>query len=394
MTSKFELISIGIVAEDKEENSRYVEIYPIELFPFLEGVIKPEIFSFTREGVSINEEKYSITLYRSMTIKAEWIGSTNRITIPNVKTGEKVKLWTIDGGERYYWDSLGRDDKVRTKERITYAFAARNEEGRNTPLTGENSYQFTIDTINKHITLKTSKAGGEENIYSCQVNTGAGSITIMDDKKNAIQLSSKKNRIMLITSDNAQARLEGKNISLYAPGNYDKLVEGNVLINVNGNWEENIKGNRTTNIDGNVDETIKGNRTDKVDGDVTETIGGKRESNITGDCNITAANYKATITGNYDVTSAMCNVTATSITLKGIIALTGPTTIAGSLSMIPGAGGSGASLTGNMTINGNSTINGTYQVNGNMIVSGGIICSNIVTPTWNGIAQADHLIDT
>lgn len=220
--SNLRIISIGIVAIDKTIDSQYIEVYPIEMLPFLEGEISDNSDTISSTSKDANGQTYSIKLNRQMTVKAGWLNSTNRITAPNVKKGEQVKLWTIGDIEEYFWEPLGRDDSLRRQEAITWGFAASSKSS-DTPieLSDSNLYTFTIDTINQHITLRTSDDNNEFTRFTVQINTKDGSITLADDLGNLFQLDSKLTKITLLNKDETFITIDKKNILVSAPETID-----------------------------------------------------------------------------------------------------------------------------------------------------------------------------
>ncbi len=392
--SQLKMISIGIVADDKADGERYVEVYPIELLPFVEGGISSEMFSVTRTGLDFNNNKYSVTLHRALTVKADWIGETHRVTSPNVMKGEQVKLYSVGSGERYYWEPLGRDDHLRTTETVTYAFAAR-EKG-NTPITADDCYTITVDSKNKHITLQTSKVDGEYCRYTAQLNLADGNITTMDDLGNVTQIDSKNTKMTAKNADGTFFTLNKKNLELYAPNDFIQKIEHDVKITVGNDWIENVGGEKQVYVKKDSKEFVDGNKSHIVKGDVIEVIDGDKIINVegsitesvTGDITIDATNVTETLSGNKTTNAVATTEQATTITKIGILSLLG------SVTMGPGAGGSGSTLTGDMKVNGDSTVNGNFTVNGTQMVSGALTCNDLITPTWNGIPQADHLKDT
>lgn len=315
--SQFRLISIGIVAENKSPDSRFIEVYPIELFPLIEGGITAEMFKVKREGVTLNKEPYNLTLHRSLTVKADWIGSDHRLSSPHVRAGEQVKLWTIGNSEKYYWEVLGRDLNLRTVERVTWAFAAR--ETGDKPLDSSDSYYFTIDTIDKHITLETSKANGEVCRYLCQINTGDGNFTFQDDIGNTIHLDSTKNRFVITNADGTFFVLDKEDMYLEAPGNFSKKIAGDCTIKVGGDYKATIEGTSIENVTGE-----KGISAKRVVMDVENNVEiNATQAIIIADVQIdgdTTMNGNLTVEGTADITGLL---TATGgISTPTIIGLT------------------------------------------------------------------------
>ena len=216
-TSKYKLYSIGVVAADKEDKSRVIEVYPFEKIPFFEGEISDDTVDITKEGVDASGQTYHVKLTKSMTVPAEWIGETNRWTAPNVKKGEQVKLYTVDTTDIYYWEPVGRDDHLRREELVIWGFAAsKSGSDKDIQLTQDNCYVFIVDTKNGHVTMKTSKDNGEHCRYTLQADGKNGIFTAMDDLGNMVRINSKTTEILLINADNTLIRLSKKVLEVAA----------------------------------------------------------------------------------------------------------------------------------------------------------------------------------
>jgi hypothetical protein len=382
--SNFRVVTMGIVAADKLDGSRFIEVYPVEFLPFFEGDITNAIIDVEKEGMSITGEKYAVNLKKSMSVKADWLGETNRRTAPTIKRGEQVKLWSAGDSERYWWEPLGRDDKLRTTESVTYAWAAR---GKADELTAKNTYYVTVDTINKHITLSTSIANGEFTTYLLQVNAADGNFTVKDGFDNLIQLDSAEKKITFMNADGTYLTLDKKDIKAFAKENFngefgkdfDLKVGGNYTVNVTGDYSETVGGNSSTIIQGDVNNTVMGNQTDVIIGDFT--LNGKNITQIAL-TNYTVNGINVTLSG-----SATCNLAAPTIGIAGAISMSGP----------GGAPGT-CSIVGDVTQTGNIVQTGTFNLTGSLTalsLSAPLIsCTNINLSTINGIPVANYLIDT
>lgn len=255
--SHLRIMSVGIVAANKPDNSRFIEVYPIEAIPFLEGEITDRIDPLAVTAETPSGQQYTVNLQRSMTVKAEWHGETHRRTSPNVRKGEQVKLWTTGRSERYYWEPMGRDDKLRRTETVTWAFvASKQPDDVDIEIDDSNTYTFTIDTAGQHVTLRTSKDNGEYARYTIQINTKDGNITAMDDEGNIIQLDSKNTKILMLNKDGTFLTLDKENLVGYAPRNVDLSANADVKVRagrdmqftVGRNYTETVRRNKTITV--------------------------------------------------------------------------------------------------------------------------------------------------
>lgn len=324
--SQFRMISVGIVAEDKLPDERFIEVYPVELLPLVEGGIDSKIYEVKREGLTLNKAPYNLTLHRSITVKADWIGADNRLTSPHVKAGEQVRLYTIGNSEKYYWEVLGRDNKLRTTERVTWAFAAR--ETGNKPLDVNDSYYFTVDTIDQHITMETSKANGEFCRYLFQVNSGDGNFTFQDDVGNTLHLDSTAKKWVITNADGTFLVLQEKNVYINAPEDFDAKIGRDSIINVGENYTLTVGGDCIENIVGEKKITAK---TVVVDAEETVQIDAN-QTTITSDVvinGVTEINGETTINGATTISDLLTANGGIKTTTIETLAITGLTTING-----------------------------------------------------------------
>lgn len=229
-SSNLRMISTGIAASDKPNGSKYLNVFPSELFPFFEGDISDIPVQSVVKGKDIDGEPFSISLYQSMVLKAGWLGETNRRTAPNIKAGEQVRLWTVGNTEIYFWDSSGRDDKLRRGEIVTWAWdASGKDSSQDVDHTDENTYNLTIDTVGQQITLSTSNVNGEVTSYKVQLDTKDGTFTVLDGFGNAIQLNSKDTKITLVNKDATTIVLDKKEILISAPDKITALAKDIIM---------------------------------------------------------------------------------------------------------------------------------------------------------------------
>lgn len=203
---------IGIVAKDKEINSKVIEVFIKDLTPFYEGKLEPK-----KQEYDVTAKNYSEKLTLSNTIPATWYGgNTNKRYPPDVKKGEQVTVFLYSDQDVYYWDSLGRDDDKRRTER-TEISAANTPEGP-TPLHQENTYGLHIDTQEgKTLDLHTSTSAGEQFKYQLFFD-GKGQLgRICDDQNNEIAIESSIPRIYARNNEGTMIELAKKNLTFIAP---------------------------------------------------------------------------------------------------------------------------------------------------------------------------------
>jgi len=211
-------MSVGIVAENKRLDSPFVEVIPIEALNLMDAELGTDTVTLKTSGIDVEEKPYKVEVDMAATLKAEWLGETNRITSPDVRRGEQVWIWRQGDADKYYWSTLGRDDDLRRLETVIYRYSGLPE-NIDEEITEDNSYFLEVSTHQKTVTLQTSKRNGEYCIYTLQFNPGEGQVTLKDDIGNTVQMDSAETTITLINADATLVELNKKDILLYSDDN-------------------------------------------------------------------------------------------------------------------------------------------------------------------------------
>ena len=222
-------MSVGIVAENKPLDTHIVEIIPIEALNLMDSELGTDTVTMKTSGIDVEGQPYKVEVDMGATLKAEWLGETNRITSPDVRRGEQVWVWRQGDADKYYWTSMGRDDDLRRLETVIYRFSGLPDND-DEAVSEDNSYYFEVSTHDKMITLRTSKRNGELTRYLVQVNPGDGHLTLKDDLGNIIQMDSARTNILLEDADKAKIELDQENIAIEAPGFIQMVGKGRVLV--------------------------------------------------------------------------------------------------------------------------------------------------------------------
>lgn len=235
MESGLKLYSLGIVVDDKPDNTDMVLVSPIEVLNIqTPGSILNHGTKFVgslNNGGSSFKTEVSSTNY----LRAKWlpIGQSNRITSPCVNKNETVLLFKFGDVDEYYWTTLFREVELRRLETVLYGFS--NIKSGIIPFDKLTSYWMEISTKNKTIKLHTAMNDGEFTEYDINIDTKNGTLIVKDKRNNTFAIDSKKDLVTIRTNNNIIASA-GKSIDLESP-----------IINLKGN----------VNIQGNLD--VKGN---------------------------------------------------------------------------------------------------------------------------------------
>lgn len=330
--SKFIPRFYGYVAVNKKPSENTIKVHPTELLPFVDGELDEVKTKEEIEGVDRKGNKYVIAVESDTTITCDWLPfNSNRTTAPDVRRGEDVIVYQYENTDRYYWMVLGNKKHLRKLEHVVIRFSNTRDEA-DTALTDENSYYMIFSTMEKHITIQTTKNDGEPYEYTIQLNTQDGNFRIEDDIGNIAFLDSAENHIGF------------KNAN-------DSVIEINKEVaNIFTNKEINFK---TETLNTEV-ETYNLKATN-----VNREIETQSNEIETDNQSITTANYEI---GTW-------NVVFDTAALKGITTHTGNYTIVGTATVggiaVGGGGGSGnAEISGNIKIGGNGEVSGTQFVVG------------------------------
>lgn len=195
METNFTCVGMGIVTKDKEEDSVFLEVHPVENMPSMEGDYnQPDKLNYQSTDASDNYTTFKIE--RSKTIRCRWLNlyNSNRASAPDAVIGEKVLLWQMAGEDIYYWTTLGIE--LRKREKAIYLWANKESSKPNED-NGEEAYYAMVDTRNKEIVVHTADNDGELTTYDATINTSEGLVTLEDGRGNYLQVDSAKDKYTL-----------------------------------------------------------------------------------------------------------------------------------------------------------------------------------------------------
>lgn len=198
----------GKAVEDKEPESRELKVQLDEQMPFMEGELK-KIENEVQVGQG---EQIKTTNF----IVATWIGqNSNRAFPPDIYRGEQIVVYNYADSDKYYWDSLGRDDNMRHVERIRFQVA--NERITVKELSEDNTYLIEMDTLhNKHILIRTSDSDEEEFTYQLKIDAKENRVHLCDNADNEFLIESDTPRVFIRNTDGTYVDLNKKNLVLCA----------------------------------------------------------------------------------------------------------------------------------------------------------------------------------
>jgi len=215
--SVFRPVALGMVAENKDLQSKEIAWFPTEWSTMRDGEVtsNPEQMQFKTKD--LNDVEVQGGIISDNTLRAFWLPmGSNRLTAPDVRRGERIQLWQVADNDKYYWSTLGLDDNLRKLETIVFGISATKDE-KSTVLNTDNMYWFEFSSHSKKLAFRSCKANGEPYLYEMFFDFAVGEFTLTDDIGNFINLVSKLNLIHLQNSKGTFVKLDQKDINMYAP---------------------------------------------------------------------------------------------------------------------------------------------------------------------------------
>ena len=249
--SKLRFYSLGLVAKNKLLTSKSIEVTPIEDFPMIDGEVNDHKEKYKSSSKDASDAVTNVSVETTVSIKATWlpINNSNRKSAPDVRRGETVVLYQFADTDKYYWNTMFDDIKLRRLETVIYSFSNNSKE--DVPDDAASTYYLEVSTHRKLMHVHTSKNDGEPFAYDVQIDAKNGVITITDDADNFFVLNSKDKRLTMQNGDGSILDIDKKTITIDAK---TILLNGDTIslkaqnVNVDGSSSIFVKS-PNTNID-------------------------------------------------------------------------------------------------------------------------------------------------
>ena len=207
-STEFICLGIGYALSNKQPNARDIEILLPEDASNLDGERVPlaESKGFDLVDRFGNQSSGSVTYTEG--IFANWLPArSGSMEPPSIRRGERVLVYHQKGTEAYWWTEMGLDDGLRRLDTILIAISnTRDEE--TTQLNYDNSYWIEFSTVNKRISITTTKSDGEPFKYHLSLDTKEGILKFIDDIDNSMMLVSKERLIEFKNADNSRVEMD------------------------------------------------------------------------------------------------------------------------------------------------------------------------------------------
>lgn len=225
--SMFRLVSVGTASENLPLNSSQLVVSPHEKLAFMDGQTAERVDAMEYGHQNSDGKENSGVAFVSDTLTAEWLPTSNRKTPPNIRRGERVKIYQFGSNPKYYWRVMGLDDHLRRLETVVFGINANPSESQD-GFNPDDMYFIEWSAHKKMITLSTSKKNGEFCTYDVQFDMASGKIIIQDDQGNHILFDTKNTHILIKNMLGAFIELNKRDINGYAPQNISLTADSNV----------------------------------------------------------------------------------------------------------------------------------------------------------------------
>ena len=190
--TQIDFYSYGIVGEDKQPNSPWIEAIPIEINFSKPTDVQATEHSTDRTFTSANATDH-VTSTEGNTIPAKWWKfNSYQVTPPDVKKGDEIIIYRLGETDIYFWEDLNSAN-VKTTVNVIYAFPADGENQMMDDLS--NAYVLQVSSVEKMIQIRTSMANGEGAAFNFQFNLRDGTHQCTDQKGNKYWINSKENDV-------------------------------------------------------------------------------------------------------------------------------------------------------------------------------------------------------
>lgn len=234
VTSGWQFYSLGFAAQNKPIGEKVCEVVLTEVSTLLDGEITDrgvtENIDYA-DGRGVKKARKEVT---SASVPATWYcQESNRITPPEIRRNEELIILRFADTGELFWVPRNTNRHTRKLETVTWAFSGTEDESDDT-VTEENHWIAKLSTHDKQFLFSTTDKTGEVCRWYVQIRGGDGKFIICDDNGNEVLIDSVNKLIRLINGDDALLELNGKDVNMDLPGNYNVNVKGNAVIKVTG----------------------------------------------------------------------------------------------------------------------------------------------------------------
>lgn len=192
MMSQMRFFSLGIVLRDKPKDSDFIDVWPSEQHPYVDG---------------------DLTKAPNVALKAKWIRTDNsqRITSPDVCAKESVRIYRYADKDIYFWEPAGYEPGLRKKETIVWVVSNNPDQSSPTdaPNIG-NQFFIKVSSDDKTFHIHTPTNDGEKVGMDIVGDWNKGILTYTDTKENVIESNGETDRITISTQNEVVVKAANK----------------------------------------------------------------------------------------------------------------------------------------------------------------------------------------
>lgn len=215
----YTFIGIGSVSENKPLGSKVVLYRPIEENPLTPGDLVSENNRLESKYKDSKGVEKTAVLYTNPARSALWMPPDSfRLTAPDVRRGEKIRLYRYADQDLIYWQEMGDGKSKRRGETIVLGASGRLDLQESSKTEDEAAieehYRIEMSGHKRIINIATSAANKEVSVYSLLLDGGNGIISLADAEGNELTLDTNEKRWAMRNSEGSYVVLDKKNIML------------------------------------------------------------------------------------------------------------------------------------------------------------------------------------
>lgn len=230
--SLLQFLGVGQVAATKDTNTNDIMVYLPSMFPHAEGRVAAKVEQVERKSKNAFGEDVSSNTLKSNAIPATWkrMDDSNRITSPDVREGTPVAIYTVQGGNTYYWTLDGVNPNTFRMESVMWGWSANPNLDANADFNVDNFYVMKVDTRTGIMTARTSMANGEPTRFDVILDGQNGTISWAGNEGSYLKFDDMERSFTYTNRDGAVFNIVKQICNLYLPDKFNLFADNEVNI--------------------------------------------------------------------------------------------------------------------------------------------------------------------
>jgi len=214
--------SWGQAVENKGEgNELIVEALDINVFQdgeLYQNPLKEETPKLDARARDADGVMYEDSTVMAKGFPAKWLPmGSNRVTAPDIRRGERVKIYRKADSDQYFWKEAGLDEHLRRQETVVWAFNNTPDTEGSDEFNPDACYYVEMSTHKGHLVIETNQTNNEPVAWSIDLNAKEGLLTIQDSGQSYVEYNAVEPSIRLQLNSETYVLLDKKMIEAYAP---------------------------------------------------------------------------------------------------------------------------------------------------------------------------------